>query len=341
VNVLFHPHDVEKLLLAINAESLIERGDRVSLKVHMGEEGCRTYLSPTFVRSVADFVKELGAHPFVIDSPTLYPRKRERASGYMKIAASHGFSLENIGAEVVIGGGENGEDSIEVKLNRFFELESVGVIPEVANSDSMIVLTHVKGHILAKYGGVLKQLGMGCVSKQIKRLVHEPARPLFDSAKCIECLSCVEVCPFKQITIEERKASFGNKCVGCGRCIKVCPVQALTRRERYLERFYKRLMDASRAVLTTFEKLGKTHVIYLNFLINIYEFCDCSPDPGRRLVPDIGILASLEYPLPIEKASLDLIKKEDPSLFAGIDNLIKPGEEIGLGKFSYELEEVS
>jgi hypothetical protein len=333
--VLFHENDVKRLLDAIDVGQIIKEGARVAIKLHMGEEGNATYLKPKMVEKVINVVKALGADPFLVDSPTLYPKKRKTASGYLEIAKAHGFG--DLEVEVIIGGGEWGKESTNVALDRYFEMSGVGIVPEIASADAMITLTHVKGHISAKYAGTLKQMGMGCVSTQTKREVHEPTRPKLNVDDCNGCGACVPSCPFGQVSVNG-VVSIDEDCVGCGRCVDACPHGAIQRKEKYLERFYKRLMDASRGVLKPFEDWDHPKVVYLNFLMDIYEFCDCSLDPGKRLAPDIGILASVGYPIPIEMASIDLVRKFDPSLFSEVIRYVRLGREIGLGDSAYELK---
>ncbi|MFH1327766.1 MAG: DUF362 domain-containing protein [Candidatus Bathyarchaeota archaeon] len=334
VQIFHHKNNLELLLHSAGMENLVGRGDNVALKVHMGEKKCKTYLTPKTVKEVVDFVKDLGAKPFVVDSPTLYTFNRYTASGYRNIAKSHGFTESYLGAKVIIGGGEDGEKSVETEIEKYFELNRIEVIPEIASADSMIVLTHVTGHISIGYAGILKQLGMGCVNKQMKRAVHEPTLPRLFIEDCQACGTCISFCPFNQIEVEE-KISIGNDCSGCGRCIGNCPNDVIHRKENFIQRFYMRLMDASKGVVNLFEDSGKPRIIYLNFLKKIYEFCDCSSYSGKKLMPDVGILAASGYPLAIEKATVDLVRKKKSDLFPEVESYIKIGRKISLGDITY------
>jgi len=60
---------------------VVSKGDRVAVKLHMGELGNPHYLRPALVRRVVDLVKELGGKPFVTNTTTLYPLGRFTEKG--------------------------------------------------------------------------------------------------------------------------------------------------------------------------------------------------------------------------------------------------------------------
>lgn len=49
-----------------------------------------------------------------------------------------------------------------------------------------------------------------------------------DAGKCVACGKCVELCPMKNLNIENNIAKAGNRCTMCYRCINICPKQAIT-----------------------------------------------------------------------------------------------------------------
>jgi hypothetical protein len=86
------------------------------------------------------------------------------------------------------------------------------------------------------------------------------------------------------------------------------------------------------------------NVLYLNELKRIAKGCDCDPNAGPIICPDIGYLVG-DDPVAIDKASLDLINKVKENVFEKINKVnplkqIKYGEQIGLGSASYELIEL-
>ena len=82
--------------------------------------------------------------------------------------------------------------------------------------DSMIVLTHLTGHIAAGYGGAFKNLGMGLGSRAGKLHMHSDLRPTINQEKCIGCSTCIENCNYDAIEIINGKAKIDSeKCAGC------------------------------------------------------------------------------------------------------------------------------
>ena len=168
---------------------VVSKGDRVAVKLHMGELGNPNYLRPALVRRVVDLLRELGARPFVTDTTTLYPMARFTEKGYLETAAYNGFTRETVNAPVVIADGAGYEAVSERPARTVMgcRLRKVEVAGAVAEADCMVVLTHFKGHLLAGFGGSLKNVGMGCVTKKSKSDQHVVNRPILDESLCTGC----------------------------------------------------------------------------------------------------------------------------------------------------------
>jgi len=69
----------------------------------------------------------------------------------------------------------------------------------------MIVLSHLKGHELSGFGGSIKNVAMGCVTKESKAAQHRVNRGVIDLSKCTGCGQCVEACAFKALSLLEEK----------------------------------------------------------------------------------------------------------------------------------------
>lgn len=173
---------MERLCRESRILDLIPRGGSVAVKVHMGELGNTTYIRPAFVRMVVDLVKRVGGKPFVTDTTTLYQGARDTQSRYLWTAAFNGFVEESIGAPIVIADGE-GRDGISVPVQgavQGCELEVVEVATRVHQADFLLVLSHVKGHMMTGFGGAIKNLAMGCVTKETKREQHRVNSPVLE-----------------------------------------------------------------------------------------------------------------------------------------------------------------
>ncbi|HJX69804.1 MAG TPA: DUF362 domain-containing protein [Dehalococcoidia bacterium] len=186
---------------------MMPKGGSVAVKLHMGELGNITYIRPIFVRRVVDLIKRAGGKPFVTDTTSLYPGARDTEGKYLSSAASNGFVEESLGASVVIADGD-GYEGVPVPVEnivRSCELKEVKVATKIYEAAFLLVLSHVKGHMLTGFGGAIKNLGMGCVTKEAKREQHRVNPPLLDESKCDGCEACVKVCPSETITLEDGK----------------------------------------------------------------------------------------------------------------------------------------
>ena len=315
--------EAEKLPSALDLLNINDfRGVRFPVKLNMGEPGNRYYISPSIVKLTIGKLKDIGAEPFLFDTTVAYPGPRSTRDGYKRVAYRHGFGEDKMGCEVVIG-----EEGVKVvECGHSFE-----VAKEIYESTHLAVMSHVKGHIQAGFGGAIKNLGMGGVTKGMKRIIHRMSIPRFLAEKCDLCGSCAEVCPSHAITVDLEWRYDSITCEGCGKCVSACPTEALSYEVMDLQ---KGLALAAKACVW-----GK-RVLCINALVNITRSCDCNPHPGPIICPDIGYLASNE-PAAIDRASLELINKVKPRVFEemnGIDpsKQVRYAQEIGLTS-SYEL----
>ena len=169
--------------------------DRIAVKVHMGETNNKYYLKAPMIKRVIDVLKELGVTPFLFDSPVKYPGGRDTVEKYYRTAELHGFTEDLIGCPIIIS-----DESIDVKTKDFV----IHVCNDIADADGLLVLSHTKGHSCSAFGGAIKNLGMGCVSKKSKIDIHSGSCPVFVK-ECEGCGSCVNVCPGKAIEMTDGK----------------------------------------------------------------------------------------------------------------------------------------
>lgn len=343
---------VQKLFDLAGFPELIRPHDKTAIKLHFGETGSDGFISPVYVRQVVDKVKACSAHPFLTDTNTLYLGSRSNAVEHIGTAILHGFDYAVVGAPVIIADGLNGKNTRRVTIHKKHFAE-VTIAGDIAAADSMIVLSHFKGHIVSGFGGAIKNLAMGCAPPEGKRDQHN-ARPFTIPEKCTGCAACMKVCPKTAISVVKKKSAINqNLCIGCFECMHVCPEHAIDIDwETEIPQFMERMVEYAYGAVQ--EK--KDRVGYINFLIRITPDCDCFPFSDAPIVPDIGILASKD-PVAIDAASFDLVNQQQgytDSLLAahhhkGGDKFkgvheqtdgfrqVRYGEEIGLGSDKYDL----
>jgi uncharacterized protein len=343
---------VQRLFDRAGFFDVVAQNDRTAIKLHFGERGNDGYISPVYVRQIVDKVKACGGLPFLTDTNTLYLGSRSNAVDHITTAILHGFDFAVTGAPVIIADGLFGKNVAQVKIEKK-HFTTVTIAGDIAVADSMIVMSHFKGHIVLGFGGAIKNLAMGCAPPEGKRAQHN-ARPFTITDRCSGCGTCAEVCPKTAITIEKKRSLIDRDlCIGCFECMHICPEHAIdidweTEIPVFMERMVEYAYGAVKA------KQGK--VGYMNFLIRITPDCDCFPFSDTPIVPDIGILASKD-PVAIDAASYDLVNQQtgftDSLLtahhhkggdkFRGVHaqtdgyRQLKYAEEIGMGYSSYDL----
>ncbi len=351
---------LNKLFDRAGAGGIIKENDMVAIKGHFGEEGNVSYISPVFYRAIVDRIKLCGGMPFISDTNTLYVGERNNAVKHLNLALKHGFSFATVNAPVLIADGLTGMDFVEEEINLKY-IKKAKIASAFYWANTIVVLSHCKGHMLTSFGGAIKNIGMGCSPKPGKQEQHSGGAPKFKSKYCTGCGECVEWCNYNAIKIQDKKAvNDPSKCIGCGECIAACRFNAIdTFWDSEIEKMNEKMVEYAYALM----KIKKEKIIFFNFLMNITPECDCMPSTDKYLVPDIGILASFD-PVAIDHASVELINaanvieenvggKSDYNLnYSKRDKFkmvhsnldwkiqLKYGQEIGLGNMDYELIEV-
>ncbi|MFH1709582.1 MAG: DUF362 domain-containing protein [bacterium] len=329
--------DISKLFDALKI-SFIKENSLVALKVHFGEIGNTAYLKPENVKPLIGKLKELKALPFLTDANTLYKGTRADAVNHMLTAYKHGYDLQNVGVPVIIADGLTGKEAIQVSVN-LKHFKEVKIAAAACHANSMIVLTHFKGHDLTGFGGALKNVGMGLGSRAGKQMMHADVRPAVKTEKCTACGSCVKWCPTSAIKMVTNKAFIDkSRCIGCGECIASCNFGAIaiswagssaSVQEKMVEYFYGAWKDK------------KDKMVFFNFMTDISPNCDCYGWNDPPVTADIGLLASYD-PVAIDQASIDLVKDKFRKIYPDIDWSVQLSyaESLGIGNRNYKLTEI-
>lgn len=332
-----------RLLDESNILGCIGEKERVAIKLHFGEEGNTGFVKPEYCRQVAERILGKKSQPFLSDTNTLYRGRRITSSDHTRLAYEHGFTKDAVKAQVFIPDEKKEGGATEVALNREF-VTSAKVMSFFLQADSLVSLAHFKGHLMTGFGGSLKNIGMGCASREGKLFQHAGCAPVIVVENCTGCGSCAKVCPVQAIVLIRKKALLdGKKCIGCASCIAACKFNAVDINwEAGGVNIQEKMTEYALAVLK--EKRKKS--VFINFAVKITKECDCLAKDDPKIAPDIGILASAD-PVSIDKASLDLITKASGKDIFKQEHPRRDGfkqlahaAEIGLGSLDYELREV-
>ena len=156
------PENVTKLLKLLNKEL----PGKVAIKVHSGEKGNQNFLRPEFMKPTIDAVGGT-----IVECNTAYDGARNTTDRHLKLLEYHGWShyfpVDLMDAE--------GPD-LELPIPGGKQLHKNLVGKNLANYDSMLVLSHFKGHPMGGFGGALKQLSIGCASSAGKAYIHSAGK---------------------------------------------------------------------------------------------------------------------------------------------------------------------
>ena len=140
---------------------------KVAVKIHSGEEGNQNFLKPEFWKPVIEYVNGTA-----VECNTAYDGSRNTTEKHLKTMEDHGwnkyFPMDLLDAE--------GPDlALDVKNGKILKKNYVG--KNLANYDSLLVLSHFKGHPMGGYGGALKQISIGTASSYGKANIHGAGEP--------------------------------------------------------------------------------------------------------------------------------------------------------------------
>ena len=139
----------------------------VAIKVHSGEKGNQNFLRPDFWKKVIDHVGGT-----VVECNTAYEGERNTTAKHVKLFDAHGWTKY---FPVDILDGEGPDLELDIPNGKVIKKNYVG--KNIKNYDSMLVLSHFKGHPSGGYGGALKQLSIGVASSFGKAYIHGAGEP--------------------------------------------------------------------------------------------------------------------------------------------------------------------
>lgn len=153
----------------IEGESLVRLYDvlgvklegNVAVKLHSGEEGNQNYMKPEFVRDVIEHVGGI-----VVECNTAYEGARNTTEKHIELMEKHGWS-KYFQVDIL---DSDSEEVLENPNGAVIQKNYVGV--KMKNYDSMLMLSHFKGHPMGGFGGAIKNLSIGLASSRGKNYIH-------------------------------------------------------------------------------------------------------------------------------------------------------------------------
>lgn len=298
---------LERLVKAAGIEHIDFKEKYVAVKIHFGEPGNLAYLRPNYAKVLVDVIKACGGKPFLTDCNTLYVGRRKDALEHLDAAYENGYNPFTTGCQIIIGDGLKGTDESYVPVPAGEYVKEAKIGRAVMDADIVISLNHFKGHELTGFGGALKNIGMGCGSRAGKMEMHSDGKPAVDSAACVGCGACTQICAHGAINLQAQKAGIDHAvCVGCGRCIGICRFNAIQPAwDESNDVLNKKMAEYSWAVLN-----GRPH-FHVSLVIDVSPYCDCHAENDLPIIPDIGMFASFD-PVALDTACADMANQAPP-----------------------------
>lgn len=140
---------------------------KVAVKVHSGEKGNQNYLRAEFLKDIVDHVNGT-----IVECNTAYDGERNTTEKHKRLMTYHEwdkyFNVDIMDAY---------PDDLEIDIPNGIRIKKNYLGKNIENYDSMLVISHFKGHPMGGYGGALKQLSIGCASSYGKAYIHGAGIP--------------------------------------------------------------------------------------------------------------------------------------------------------------------
>lgn len=137
----------------------------VAVKLHSGEDGNQNYVKPEFVKDIISYVNGT-----IVECNTAYQGERNETEKHQKLIEKHGWN-KYFDVDIM---DSNGYIRLPIENGLIIKENYVGA--NLEKYDSMLVLSHFKGHPMGGYGGALKQLSIGVASSEGKSYIHSAGK---------------------------------------------------------------------------------------------------------------------------------------------------------------------
>lgn len=164
--VYFSKEITPESLINIYEKLQIELPGKVAIKLHSGEKGNQNYIKAEFVKPIIEKLKGT-----VVECNTAYEGQRNTTEKHKNLMKEHNWTKY---FDVDIMDAEGPDLEIEIPKGKILKKNYLG--KNIEKYDSMLVLSHFKGHPMGGYGGALKQLSIGCASSDGKAWIHSAGK---------------------------------------------------------------------------------------------------------------------------------------------------------------------
>ena len=137
----------------------------VAVKVHSGEKGNQNFLHPEFMKEIIEYVNGT-----VVECNTAYAGERNETAKHKALMEEHGWS-KYFNVDIL-----DEKEDLVLTIENGVAIDKNFVGKNIEKYDSMLVISHFKGHPMGGYGGAIKQLSIGCASTAGKCYIHSAGK---------------------------------------------------------------------------------------------------------------------------------------------------------------------
>ena len=151
----------ERNLIEIYNKLGIKLSGNIAIKVHSGEEGNQNYLKPEFMKDIVNYLNGT-----IVECNTAYEGERNTTEKHKELIKRHGWT-EHFNVDIM-----DAEEDMELSIVNGKVIHKNYVGRNLKNYDSMLVISHFKGHPMGGFGGALKNISIGTASSRGKAYIH-------------------------------------------------------------------------------------------------------------------------------------------------------------------------
>ncbi len=295
------PAKLEKIIEELHLRDRV-KGETVAIKLHLGSNMGYSTLHPVFVRRVVQAVKDGGGQPFVTD-----------LTWDVFASETRGYTAETLGCPIYPSSGI--KDQYHYAHNWPYKgMTDWKVAGMIEDASFLVNFAHIKGHPSCGFGGVVKNLALGCMITETRRKMHDVNHfdPYWFPELCSDeetIQKIIASCPFGALVQDKENANsihmHYEPCNQCMRCTKVAPAGSLKINPGNFYAFSEACAISTAISLSTFEP-GKA--VHLALASQITPLCDCFGFTSLPILPDAGIFGSDDI-VALEQAVLDMTGK--------------------------------
>lgn len=347
-----------KLDLILERLQLRERvkSETVAIKMHTGNDIGYSTVHPVFVGKVVKAILDGGGKPFVTD-----------VNWDVSGSEGRGYTSETIGCPIFPTAGPD-EKYAYAHERPYKNIQTWKLAGLIQDATFLVNLAHAKGHPTCAYGGVIKNLALGCMVGETRRAMHDAMHydRYWFSDRCPDAQTrrrILESCPHQALVEDKENPEelhlHMEQCNQCRRCLEVAPEGSLKIQAENFHTFQEACAISVSVVMSTFAP-GKA--IHLCLATQMTPVCDCFGFTSMPILPDVGVfgsddLVAVDQAVLDQTANLPLIEENVPTSMEVHTRRGHPlcwlhgplkdpyrvtqyAEALGLGSRTYELVDV-